>query len=731
MFKLLLKYCKPYILSILCILALVFGQVQAELALPDYMSKIVTDGIQFGGIVSSAPDIMSEDTMNKVLLLSNKEDKAVIQSSYTLVSKSDEAVLKEYPSLNVDQFYVLNKNDRSKVEKVIAKPLLLIRSLSSEEVIKKMNLPAGIDIWQAIQANPEMLATMESKIDQGLASYSEENMQSAAKVMVKQEYQALGINTDSIQSNYIFKEGMIMLVIALIGAVFAIAGAFLSSKTAAKVARDTRKDVFTKVESFSSNEFGKFSTSSLITRTTNDIQQIQQVFTMMLRIVLYAPIMGIGALLKVVQYPSMLWILGLVIGIIMVVLITTFTITLPKFKIIQKLVDRLNLVMREFLDGMLVIRAFNTQKHEEKRFEKANTDITKVNLFVNRTMASVMPVMNFIMSSVMVLIVWVAAKQIDIGTMDIGSMMAFLQYTMQVLMSFIMVSMIAIMLPRSSVSAVRILEVLNTKPTIHDPKNPKPVPSTNEEICFNHVYFKYPRAEEYVLKDISFSANPGEAVAFIGSTGSGKSTLINLLPRFFDVTEGEITYGGINIKDFKQHDLRDRIGYVPQKGVLFSGDIESNLRYADENASEEMIQTAIDISQSKEFIDSKPEGLQTPISQGGTNVSGGQKQRLSIARAITKNPSIYVFDDSFSALDYKTDSNLRAALGHFTAKTKSTVFIVAQRISTILNANKIIVLDQGQVVGIGTHSELLKTCEVYKEIAYSQLSKEELEHGRQ
>ncbi|MEG0734439.1 ABC transporter ATP-binding protein [Anaerorhabdus sp.] len=731
MFKLLLKYCKPYILSIIVILGLVFGQVQAELALPDYMSKIVTDGIQYGGIVSSAPDIMSEDTMNKVLLLSNDADKSIIQSSYTLITGEDETVLKDYPGVNVNRFYVLNKDDHSKVEAVIAKPLLLIRTLSSEEAIKKMNLPEGVDIWQAIQANPEMLAKMESKIEEGMASYSEENIQSAAKVMVKQEYQALGINTDSIQSNYIFKEGFLMLIIALIGAAFAIAGAFLSSKTAAKVARDTRKDVFTKVESFSSNEFGKFSTSSLITRTTNDIQQIQQVFTMMLRIVLYAPIMGVGALLKVIQYPSMLWILGLVIGVIMVVLITTFTFTLPKFKIIQKLVDRLNLVMREFLDGMLVIRAFNTQKHEEKRFDKANSDITRVNLFVNRTMASVMPAMQFIMSAVTILIVWVASKQIDIGAMNIGEMMAFLQYSMHVLMSFIMVSMIAIMLPRSAVSAVRISEVLATEPTIHDPKIAKPLPEKNASIQFKNVYFKYPKAEEYVLKDITFTANPGETIAFIGSTGSGKSTLINLLPRFFDVTEGEITYGDINIKDFTQHDLRERIGYVPQKGVLFSGDIESNLRYADQNASEEMINTAIEVSQSKEFVESKPEGLETPIAQGGTNVSGGQKQRLSIARAITKNPDIYVFDDSFSALDYKTDSKLRAALGELTAKTKSTVFIVAQRISTIINADKIIVLDQGNIVGIGSHHTLLKDCQVYQEIAYSQLSKEELEHGKQ
>jgi ATP-binding cassette, subfamily B, multidrug efflux pump len=729
MTKLLIKYSKPYILSIICILALVFGQVQAELALPDYMSKIVTQGIQYGGITSSSPEVLSTDTMDKILLLSTDADSEVIKSAYTLITKDDATAFKNLPAMDHQDVYVLDTTKQMEVEKAIAKPLLIIQTLSSPEVAKKLNLPEGVDIWQAIASNPQVLASLEGEITNQMAEYTEDNIQSASKMVVKAEYQKLGVNTENIQSNYILQEGLLMLGIALFGALFAVCAAFLSSKTAAKVSRDIRKDVFTKVESFSNSEFGKFSTSSLITRTTNDVQQIQQVFTMMLRIVLFAPMMGIGAIFKVIRYPSMLWILGLVLAIILVLLISTFMITLPKFKIVQRLVDRLNLVMREFLDGMLVIRAFNTQKHEEERFGKANSDITRVNLFVNRTMASVMPAMQFIMSAVTILIVWVAAKQIDIAAMDIGEMMAFLQYSMNVLMSFIMVAMIAIMIPRSAVSAQRISEVLATEPTIHDPSVVKPLPAKNAKIEFKNVFFKYPKAEEYILKNISFTANPGETVAFIGSTGSGKSTLINLLPRFFDVTEGEITYDGINIKDFKQHDLRERIGYVPQKGVLFSGDIESNLRYADENATDEMIQTAIEVSQSKEFVESKEDGILSPIAQGGTNVSGGQKQRLSIARAITKNPDIYVFDDSFSALDYKTDSNLRAALAKLTAKTKSTVFIVAQRISTIINADRIIVLDQGSVVGIGNHSQLMKDCQVYQEIAYSQLSKEELEHG--
>lgn len=724
------KYCKPYLLSIIAILVLIFGQVQAELALPDYMADIVTNGIQYGGITTNIPTAMTSSTMDKVLLLANQQDDQLILDSYDLIKQNDPNYLNDYPTLENEDIYVL-KNE-STIKTVLPTYLMLVQTLPSFiEETNPIDLPEGMSIWSLLAASPEALSSFQAGLDTKLASYSQDSIDAGATVFIKSEYEALGINTSNYQSTYIFTAGMKMLGIALLGAFAAIIVAYLSSKTAGKVARDIRKGVFEKVESFSNNEFSKFSTSSLITRTTNDVQQVQLVFTMILRIVIYAPMMGIGAIIKVLRYPSMLWILGLALVLILSLLATTFIVALPKFKVIQKLLDRMTLVMREFLDGLLVVRAFNTQKHEEAKFDKANKDITKVNLFVNRTMASVMPLMTFLMSSISILIIWVAAQQIDLGTMQIGEMMAFSQYSIQVLMSFIMVAMISIMLPRSTVSAARIVEVLNTKLSIVDPETPVAIPATNQPITFENVYFKYPNAEEYILSDISFVANPGETIAFIGSTGSGKSTLINLIPRFFDATQGSILYGNQDIRNYTQHDLREKIGYVPQKGVLFSGDIESNLRYADQNATDEMLAKAIEIAQAKEFIDSKEDGIHSAIAQGGTNVSGGQKQRLSIARAITKNPSIYIFDDSFSALDYKTDSNLRAALNRYVQKTNSTVFIVAQRISTILNADRIIVLDKGVMVGQGSHVDLLKTCEVYQEIAYSQLSKEELEHGKQ
>ena len=555
-------------------------------------------------------------------------------------------------------------------------------------------------------------------------------LNTAATAFVKAEYQAIGMDTDAIQTNYILESGLKMLGMSLLSAICAIFVGLLASRLSAGIGLRMRGDVFKKVESFTSAEFNRFSTASLITRNTNDIQQVQMVIVMFIRIVLYAPIIGIGALLKVLDSNvSMTWIIALVLTVILGLIFTIFIVVMPKFKAIQKLIDRLNLVMREFLDGMSVIRAFNTQKYEEKKFDNANQEITKTNLFVNRAMAAMMPCMMFVMNGVALLIIWVGGKQMDVGSMQIGDIMAFIQYTMQIIMAFLMISMVAIMIPRAAVAGVRVKEVLDCEVSIQDPSKPKAFDETKKGyVVFDHVSFAYPGAEEDVLHDISFTAKPGQTTAFIGSTGSGKSTLINLVPRFYDVSDGHVSVDGVDVRDVSQKDLRERIGYVPQKGVLFSGTIASNLRYAKEDASDEELKEASRIAQALEFIEIKPEQYETAISQGGTNVSGGQKQRLSIARALVKQPEIFIFDDSFSALDFKTDAKLRKELNQLCEKTKATVLVVAQRISSIMHADQIIVLDQGHVKGIGTHEELMKSCVVYQEIAYSQLSKEELEH---
>lgn len=723
MFKL-LKYCKPYLISILLIFVMIFIQVQAELALPDYMSQIVTEGVQYGGITDEVPEAITSDNMNKLLLLADEAQDEIILESYTYIEQGDESYLAIYPELENQSIYLL-KEETVELNQLIT-PLLSIKyMLSSSDTLSMLGIPEGTDIWQMLAINPDALSQISSQSESLTADIDTSTI---ALMAVKAEYDALKMDTGVIQTDYILNRGLIMLTISLFSVIVTIIGTFLSSRTAAKIARDIRLDVFSKVESFSSSEFSKFSTSSLITRSNTDVQQIQTVLTMTFRIVMYAPLMGIGALIKVFNYPSMLWILGFILVFIISLMVFVFTQALPRFSKIQKLVDKLTLIMRENLDGMLVVRAFNTQNYEEKRFNETNTDLTKINLFVNRLTACISPVMTFLMSSVSILIVWVGGHQIDLGNMDIGSMLAFMQYALLVLMSFMMVAMIFIIIPRASVSAVRINEVLETQLTILDPSNPQQVPVENQVLSFNHVSFKYPLAEENVLTDIHFTAKPGETIAIIGGTGSGKSTLINLIPRFFDVSEGSITYGDINIKDYDQHDLRDKIGYVPQKGILFSGTIESNLQYADEHATKQTLVNVLQVSQSEEFVSAMPQGELSPIAQGGTNVSGGQKQRLSIARALVKKPNILIFDDSFSALDFKTDATLRKELSQFLKETKSTLFIVAQRINTILNADKIIVLEDGKMVGFGNHETLLKSCEVYQEIAYSQLSKEELEN---
>ena len=708
--KRIIKYLKPYTLAIICVIILVFFQSQSELALPDRMSNIVTYGIQFGGIEDTNVMALTADTYQKVILLSDDEN--ISEAFDKVEANSNSKLIEKYPLLSIEDIYI--RKDSINVD--LTDELFIISALN--------NYPQD-NIYQLLQDEQTKQKIINDIYEQS-SNLTNDNIKQVALMYIQHEYQLLGMNTFAIQMGYILKEGGYMLLIALLCSMCAIGGGYLSSKVAIASTKKLRKDVFEKVQSFSTSEYSKFSCASLITRTTNDIQQVQQIIQMLLRIVLFAPMMGIGSLIKVFRYPQMLWILALCIVIIILVFIMTFALTMPKFSKIQKTVDKINLILREFLDGMLVIRAFNTQEYEEERFDEANKAITSLNLFVNRVMSSVMPLITFIMNAITIIIVWVAATQIDKGVMEIGSMLAFIQYAMHVLMSFMIVAMISIMIPRSAISAKRIFEVLDTELSITDPKEPKHL-NDNKQIIFDHVSFKYPNAQDEVLSDISFTVDPGETIAFIGSTGSGKSTLINLLPRFYDVTSGAITIGGINIKDVSQKELRSRIGYIPQKAILFSGDIESNLRFADENASMDNINTAIEVSQSKEFIDSKKEGLKYNIAQGGTNVSGGQKQRLSIARAITKQPDIYIFDDSFSALDYKTDVALRQALNKLVEQSHAMVFIVAQRISTIMHADKIIVLDEGKMAGIGTHEQLLKNCPVYKEIALSQLSLEELE----
>lgn len=732
------KFAYKFWLPILLCIGCVFIQSQSELALPDYMSKIVTNGIQAGGFDSPVADVFSDETFKHLLVFADDEQKKTIESSYTYTSYENlkDNFKEEFPKLK--NAYVLNdlsKDEKSQLESALIKPMLMVSSIDSMDKNSKEyqerfgNLPADMDIYQVfsmMDANTKK--EMTKKIDTQIDAMGESTMLIAGGNGVKTEYLALGADVDSIQTRYILSSGLIMLAIALLGSVAAMISAFLSSCVGAGVARDLRKAVFEKVESFSNTEFNKFSTASLITRTTNDITQVQMLMIMLLRIVLFAPMMGVGALYKAITHStSMTWIILLILLVISGVLFVLIKVVMPKFKIIQSLIDRLNLTMRENLSGVLVIRAFGNEKHSEDRFDRANDDLTKVNLFVNRAMATLMPIMMFIMNIATVLVVWVGAQQLDLGNIAIGDMMAFIQYAMHIIMSFLFIAMIFIMIPRASVAAGRVYEVLSTDLSIKDPDDAKEFNASQKGLVeFKDVTFQYPGAHEAVLSHISFTAEPGKTTAFIGSTGSGKSTLINLIPRFYDVTEGSVTIDGVDVRDVKQHDLRELIGVVPQKGVLFSGTIRSNLQYGAHDASDEELSEVIRIAQAKEFVDDKPKGLSEEISQGGTNVSGGQKQRLAIARALAKNPEILIFDDSFSALDFKTDAILRKELSKLTEKTKNTVLIVGQRIASIMDADQIIVLDKGKIVGKGTHKELMETCQVYQEIAYSQLSKEEL-----
>lgn len=695
------QYLKKSAGYILVIFILLFIQANSDLALPSYTSKIVDVGIQQKGIEDAVPDKIRKESLDSLFLLMNSKEQEKVMDAYSL--KGDMYELKK-----------IDKSTRDDINIPLGEAMLMAVGIQEQ----------GIDVSSVPEEQQEqMLSQAKEKVGEMPSSI----VTQAATGFIQQEYKAQGQDVDKIQTRYVLNAGLKMLGLAAIAMAAAISVTFLSSRVAAGLGRDLRSNVYKKVISFSSSEMNRFSTASLITRSTNDIQQVQMFMTMLFRIVLYAPILGIGGLIKVLNTESsMTWILAVGVGAILVVILVLFTVAMPRFKKLQTLIDRINMVTREILTGIPVIRAFSAEKHEEERFEEANTNLTRTNLFVNRCMTFMMPVMMLIMNSLTVLIIYSGAHGIDAGKLQVGDMMAFIQYAMQIIMSFLMISMVSVIMPRASVSANRIHEVLDMEPEIQNPVQPvRPEESRRGEVTFEHVTFAYPGAEEEVLSDISFTAQKGETVAFIGSTGSGKSTLVNLIPRFYDVTGGSIAIDGVDIRNMDLKDLRDRIGYVPQKGVLFSGTIDSNLRYGKDDASKEEVEKAAEVAQAAEFIYNKEEGIDAPIAQGGTNVSGGQKQRLSIARAIVKNPEVYIFDDSFSALDYKTDATLRKALKAYTAD--ATTLIVAQRISTILRADQIIVLDDGKVAGKGTHRELLESCEVYQQIARSQLSEEELE----
>lgn len=742
----LVKYLKPYILLILIAIALLFVQANADLALPDYMSDIVNYGIQQGGVTSAVPMAIRQSEMNRLLAFMSADNQAAVLADYSLVDNgtTDAATyIKQYPVLATEPIYVLKNIDKTEIKKlnpIMGKALLVVSGI--EQAIANpaqaqafgqsfgfdlSKIPPGMDVFAMLQKlPPETLAQMTASIDQKFATLGDSMIVQMAVGGVKTEYAALGMDTGNLQTNYIFHIGLLMMLLTLLSGACTIAVGYLAARTAAGLARDLRRNVFERVENFSSTEFDKFSTASLITRSTNDVTQIQMVVIMMMRMVFYAPIIGIGGVIRAIgKSANMWWIIALAVVVLLGLILTVFSIALPKFKAVQNLIDRLNLVMRENLSGMMVIRAFNMQKFEEDRFDSANKNLTGTLLFINRVMVIMMPLMMMVMNVVMVAIIWVGAHQVANSTIQVGDMMAFMQYAMQILMAFLMLAMMFIILPRASVSGDRIAAVLDTEPLIKDPQTPRQFPEPFKgAIEFRDVCFRYPGAEEDILHSISFTAQPGQTTAFLGTTGSGKSTIVSLIPRFYEVTEGGVFVDGIDIREVSQYDLHDRIGYVPQKSNLFSGTIDSNLRYADENASDEELKLAADIAQASEFIDAKQEGLQTEIAQGGMNVSGGQKQRLAIARALVKKAPIYIFDDSFSALDYKTDAALRKALKEHTGA--STLLIVTQRIATIKNAEQIIVLDEGRIVGKGTHHELMKDCDIYKDIALSQLSMEEL-----
>ncbi|MGD8814347.1 MAG: ABC transporter ATP-binding protein [Anaerolineales bacterium] len=742
----LIKYLKPYLLLIILAIVLLFIQANADLALPDYLSRIVNNGIQQGGVENAVPEAIRQSQMDRLLLFMDNQQADQALAAYALVepgSPDADLYLEQYPAVAGEAIYVLEDISDEEIESlntIMGKAFVAVsgiqRLAEDPEAAAAMGeslgfdipeIPAGMDVFALLERMPPAaLSTIADRIQEGFAALGESMINQMAVAAVKTEYEALGADISKIQRDYLLRTGGMMLLVSLLGGACTIAVSYLASRTAAGFARDIRLKAFEKVESFSSAEFDQFSTASLITRSTNDISQVQMVVFMIIRMVFYAPIIGVGGIIRAVDKSADLWwIIGLAVAILLSLILTIFTISLPKFRIMQSLIDRLNLVTRENLSGMMVIRAFNKQEDEEQRFDKANRDLAGTSLFIARVMVTMMPLMMLLMNGLSVGILWAGAHQVAEANMQVGDMIAFMQYAIQIVFAFLMMSMMFIFLPRAAVSGGRIADVLETDISITDPDEPKQFSDPFiAKIEFRDVSFRYPGALDDVLHDISFTAQPGETTAFIGSTGCGKSTVINLIPRFYDVTEGAIFLDGVDIRQVRQGDLRDKIGYVPQKGTLFSGTMESNLRYADEDASPETLQEAADIAQASEFIFSTPDGFEAPIAQGGTNVSGGQKQRLAIARALVKRPPIYIFDDSFSAVDFKTEAALRKALSKTTQD--SVVLIVTQRVATVKDADQIIVLDKGRIVGKGKHFDLMKTCETYQEIARSQLSEEEL-----